>query len=210
MANILIAEDDANLRINMQEVLELEGHHVIAVDCADAAILSCEQENFDIALMDLLMPGMTGVEAISNLRQLNPFIAIIIITAYATVDTAVDAMKKGADSVMTKPFNTAELLMGIKRSIAEKQLLKSAASIDSDSVYAALANPLRRMTLKQLGTHKQLKFMDLCRLVGVEDHTKFNFHLRQLKKAGLVQQNANKFYILTTTGQFVLQNHNLA
>ena len=210
MASILIAEDDADLRTNMVDILELEGHQVVAVDCAEAAISACQQHTFDIALMDLLMPGMTGVEAISNLRQLNPFIAIIIVTAYATVDTAVDAMKKGADSVMTKPFNAGELLMGIKRSIAEKQLLKSAVNIDADSVYAALANPLRRLTLKQLGTHKQLKFMDLCRLVGVEDHTRFNFHLRQLKKAGLVQQNESKVYILTTTGQFVLQNHNLS
>ena len=210
MSHVLIAEDDADLRINMVEILELEGHQVIAVDCAEAAIAACERDTFDIALMDLLMPGMTGVEAISNLRQLNPFLAIVIITAYATVDTAVDAMKKGADSVMTKPFNADELLMTIKRSIAEKKLLQSASDIDPDSVYAALANPLRRQTLKQLGTHKQLKFMDLCRLVDASDHTKFNFHLRQLKKAGLVQQNENKIYLLTTTGQFVLQNHNLS
>ena len=52
--------------------------------------------------------------------------------------------------------------------------------------------------------------MDLCRLVAVEDHTKFNFHLRQLKKAGLVMQNERKLYILTNTGQFVLQHHNLS
>lgn len=210
MINILIAEDDADLRLNMVDILELEGHKVTAVDCAEAAIAAYERDTFDIALMDLLMPGMTGVEAISNLRQLNPFLAIVIITAYATVDTAVDAMKKGADSVMTKPFNAGDLLMTIKRSIAEKQLLKASSDIDPDSVYAALSNPLRRHTLKQLGTHKQLKFMDLCRLVGVDDHTKFNFHLRQLKKAGLVKQNENKIYLLTTIGQFVLQNHNLS
>lgn len=210
MVKVLIAEDDLELRKSMVEIIELEGHSVTAVGSAEAAIAACEHTYFDVALMDLLMPGMTGVEAISNLRQLSPFIAIVIITAYATVDTAVDAMKKGADSVMTKPFNADGLLMAIKRSVAEKQLLKSATNIDSDSVYAALANPFRRMTLKQLGTHKQLKFMDLCRLVGIEDHTKFNFHLRQLIKAGLVVQNENKIYFLTTTGQFVLQHHNLS
>ena len=75
-----------------------------AVESAEAAIIASEKQHFDIALLDLLMSGMTGVEAISNLRQNQPLIAVIIITAYATVDTAVDAMKKGADSVMTKPF----------------------------------------------------------------------------------------------------------
>ncbi|WP_394204401.1 response regulator [Shewanella waksmanii] len=210
MTQILIAEDDQHLRQNMVDILALEGYDVVDVASAEAAIRACEEQTFDIALMDLVMSGMTGVEAISNLRQLNPFMAVIIVTAYATVDTAVDAMKKGADSVITKPFNSAELIVTIKRSIQEKQLLKASSDIDPDSVYSALANGLRRQTLKQLATHKQLKFMDLCRLVGVEDHTKFNFHLRQLKKAGLVMQNENKIYILTNTGQFVLQNHNLS
>ncbi|RTR40644.1 response regulator [Shewanella canadensis] len=210
MTRVLIAEDDEDLRTNMVDILELEGFDVIAVPSAEDAIFACQSHSFDIALMDLVMSGMTGVEAISNLRQENPFMAVVIVTAYATVDTAVDAMKKGADSVLTKPFKSVDLVMTIRRSIAEKQLLKSSSDIDSDSVYAALANPLRRETLKSLGCHKELKFMDLCRLVGVEDHTKFNFHLRQLKKAGLVMQNERKIYILTNTGQFVLQHHNLS
>ncbi len=210
MVRVLIAEDDNDLRQNMVDILQLEGYEVIGVVSAEDAILACEKQTFDIALLDLVMPGMTGVEAISNLRQLNPFLAVIIVTAYATVETAVDAMKKGADSVITKPFNSGELIVNLRRTLQEKQLLKSSGDIDPDSVYSALANSLRRETLKQLGSHKKLKFMDLCRLVGVEDHTKFNFHLRQLKKAGLVMQNESKIYILTNTGQFVLQNHNLS
>ncbi|WP_076415862.1 response regulator [Shewanella sp. UCD-KL12] len=210
MVKVLIAEDDNDLRQNMVDILQLEGYEVIGVVSAEDAISACEKQTFDIALLDLVMPGMTGVEAISNLRQLNPFLAIIIVTAYATVETAVDAMKKGADSVITKPFNSGELIVNLRRTLQEKELLKSSGDIDPDSVYSALANSLRRETLKQLGSHKKLKFMDLCRLVGVEDHTKFNFHLRQLKKAGLVMQNESKIYILTNTGQFVLQNHNLS
>lgn len=209
MTSILVAEDDAELRLNIVELLELEDYQVTAVDSAEAAIEKSESQHFDIALMDLLMAGMTGVEAISNLRQNQPFIAVIIITAYATVDTAVDAMKKGADSVMTKPFKSQELLVTIKRSLAEKSLLQSRADLDPDLVYSALANPYRRKALKMLAVHQALKFMDLCRLVEIEDHTKFNFHLRQLKKAGLVMQNEKKIYILTNTGQFVLQHHNL-
>ncbi|MFT6978101.1 MAG: DNA-binding NtrC family response regulator [Shewanella psychromarinicola] len=210
MVNVLIAEDDHELRRNMVDILQLEGYQVTGVDSGEAAITACEQQNYDIALLDLVMSGMTGVEAISNLRQLNPYMAVVIVTAYATVDTAVDAMKKGADNVITKPFSSSVLIVTIKRSIQEKLLLKTTNDIDPDCVYSALANALRRETLKQLGTHKQLKFMDLCRLVGVADHTKFNFHLRQLKKAGLVMQNESKIYILTSTGQFVLQNHNLS
>lgn len=210
MISILLAEDDIELSRNMVEILELEGFEVTAVYSAESAIELSEKRHFDIALMDLLMSGMTGVEAISNLRQNQPFIAVIIITAYATVDTAVDAMKKGADSVITKPFKSQELIVTIRRSLAEKQLLKSRADLDPDLVYSALANPYRRKSLKVLAIHRELKFMDLCRLVEIEDHTKFNFHLRQLKKAGLVMQNEKKIYILTNTGQFVLQHYNLS
>jgi len=209
MISILLAEDDNELKRNMVELLELEGYRVTAVASAEDAIAASEQQHFDIALLDLLMSGMTGVEAISNLRHHQPFIAIVIITAYATVDTAVDAMKKGADSVMTKPFKSENLIVTIKRSLAEKQMLKSRADLDPDLVYSALANPYRRKALKILAAHQALKFMDLCRLVEMGDHTKFNFHLRQLKKAGLVMQNEKKIYILTNTGQFVLQHHNL-
>ncbi|MGS0689967.1 response regulator [Shewanella sp. 30m-9] len=210
MTAILLAEDDIELSENIVEILELEGFSVTAVTSAEAAIEASDRQHFDIALMDLLMSGMTGVEAISNLRQNQPLLAVIIITAYATVDTAVDAMKKGADSVMTKPFKSHELIVTIRRSLAEKQLFKSRVDLDPDLVYGALANPYRRKALKVLATHKALKFMDLCRLVEIEDHTKFNFHLRQLKKAGLVTQNESKIYILTNTGQFVITNHNIS
>ncbi|ACJ27510.1 Response regulator receiver [Shewanella piezotolerans WP3] len=210
MISILLAEDDVELSRNMVEILELEGFAVTAVTSAEEAIEVSGQRHFDIALLDLLMSGMTGVEAISNLRQNQPFIAVIIITAYATVDTAVDAMKKGADSVITKPFKSQELIVTIRRSLTEKQLLKSRADLDPDLVYSALANPNRRKALRVLAIHKELKFMDLCRLVEIDDHTKFNFHLRQLKKAGLVMQNEKKIYILTNTGQFVLQHYNLS
>ncbi|MCL1146615.1 response regulator [Shewanella sp. 10N.261.52.F9] len=210
MIRVLLAEDDVELSMNIVEILELEGFDVTAVSSAEQAIEASGREHFDIALLDLLMSGMTGVEAISNLRQNQPFLAVVIITAYATVDTAVDAMKKGADSVMTKPFKGDELIVTVKRSLAEKQLLKSRADLDPDLVYSALANPYRRKALRILAGHKSLKFMDLCRLVEIDDHTKFNFHIRQLKKAGLVMQNENKLYILTNTGQFVLTNHNLS
>ena len=96
MIRVLLAEDDVELSMNIVEILELEGFDVTAVSSAEQAIEASGREHFDIALLDLLMSGMTGVEAISNLRQNQPFLAVVIITAYATVDTAVDAMKKGA------------------------------------------------------------------------------------------------------------------
>ncbi len=209
MPHILVAEDDNALRQNIVEILALEGFDVTQVASAEEAIAASEKQSFALALVDLVMSGMTGVDAIAHLHQLQPKLPVVIITAYATVDTAVDAMKKGADGVITKPFNADELVITIKRTLAEKQASTPKVEFNPDLVYSALANPFRRQALKNLDEHQSLKFMDLCRLSGIEDHTKFNFHLRQLKLAGLVTQNESKLYILTTTGQYVLQHHSL-
>ncbi|MBY5921649.1 response regulator [Ferrimonas balearica] len=207
--NILLAEDDLELRLTLEEALTLEGMQVCACDSAESALDAAEQEGFDVAILDLVMPGLSGVEAIANLRRLQPGMGVIITTAFATVDTAVDAMKKGADEFLAKPFNLTALATTVRRVNAERQPQPKLADETADKVFSALSNPIRRQALLQLVRHRQLRFMDLCRLVGVEDHTKFNFHMRQLKQSGLIQQNVNKVYFLTTEGQqmchFLLQ-----
>lgn len=207
--NILLAEDDTELRLALEEALTLEGMQVCACDSAETAIDAAESQGFDVAILDLVMPGLSGVEAIANLRRLQPGMGVIITTAFATVDTAVDAMKKGADEFLAKPFNLATLATTVRRVNAQRQPQPKLADEAADKVFSALSNPIRRQALLQLVRHRQLRFMDLCRLVGVADHTKFNFHMRQLKQSGLIQQNVNKLYFLTTEGQqmchFLLQ-----
>ncbi|TKB55016.1 response regulator [Ferrimonas aestuarii] len=203
--SVLVAEDDLNLKESIVEALELEGFNVKAVDDAEAALDLAEQNEFDVALFDLVMPGMTGVEAIASLRRQQPSIGVVITTAFATVDTAVDAMKRGADDFIPKPFNLATLAMTLRRVQAQKQPEMVMEEEQANQVFSALSNPLRRAVLQQLAQHKKLRFMDLCRLAGVENHTQFNFHLKQLRLCGLVEQNANKVYFLTTQGQQMVE-----
>ena len=71
---------------------------------------------------------------------------------------------------------------------------------NNDLIFSALSNPIRRSVIKQLKVHRKLKFMDLCRVVGIEDHTKFNFHLKQLVNSGLVVKEEGKIYSLSQLG----------
>ncbi|MDK9738532.1 response regulator [Vibrio sp. D404a] len=203
---LLLAEDDQQLREVLEEALALEGFEVVSFDNAEDALDCATEQYFDLALFDVVMGGMTGIEALSNLRRTHPKMGVVITTAFATVDLAVDAMKKGADEFLTKPFNLATLSVTLKRVHASKAPQTPVEERSNDQVFSALANPIRRAVLNHLGIHKKLKFMDLCRVVGVEDHTKFNFHLRQLVKSGLVKKGEGKIYSLTQSGKEVQAN----
>ncbi|QIZ77724.1 response regulator [Ferrimonas lipolytica] len=203
--SILLAEDDKQLNAAVEEALTFEGFAVTSCFSAEEALDIAQHRKFDIALFDLVMPGVTGVEAIASLRRLQPSIGVVITTAFATVDTAVDAMKRGADDFITKPFNLPTLATTLRRVQAQRQPSMALPNAATNKVFSALANPMRRTVMEQLALHKQLKFMDLCRLSGVENHTQFNFHLRQLKQSGLVEQSVSKVYFLTLSGEQMMQ-----
>ena len=200
---LLLAEDDAELREVLVEALTLESFQVVACDNAEDALDIASEQHFDLALFDVVMTGMTGIEALSTLRRQHPNIGIIITTAFATVDVAVDAMKKGADEFLTKPFNLAALSVTLKRVHAERSPKSPLDERKYDQIFSALSNPIRRSVIKQLKIHRKMKFMDLCRVVGIEDHTKFNFHLKQLVNSGLVIKEDGRIYSLTEQGQQV-------
>ncbi|MFC5080391.1 MULTISPECIES: response regulator [Vibrio] len=200
---LLLAEDDTDLREVLEEALSLEGFEVTAVDNAEDALDLAKEKTFDLALFDVVMGGITGIDALTTLRRFQPNIGVIVTTAFATVDLAVDAMKKGADEFLTKPFNLSALSVTLKRVHAERSPRDVQNAESRDQVFSALSNPIRRTVVRQLKVHHKIKFMDLCRIVGIEDHTKFNFHLRQLVNCGLVTKDNGKVYTLTTLGQQV-------
>ncbi|MCK6264053.1 response regulator [Vibrio sp. ZSDE26] len=197
---LLLAEDDQELKEALVEALSLEAFDVTAFSTAEDALDSAAEQHYDLALFDVVMGGMTGIEALSSLRRSQPNIGVIITTAFATVDIAVDAMKKGADEFLTKPFNLPALSVTLKRVYAERSPQKAIEDRNEDLIFSALSNPIRRSVVKQLKIHRKMKFMDLCRIVGIEDHTKFNFHLRQLVNSGLVEKGDGRIYSLTSTG----------
>ena len=112
---ILLVDDDADIRETMVTLLSMNDYQVTAVADGQSAIDKINREKYNIVITDLMMPKMSGIEVIKNLKGIDPDLQCIVITGYATVSTAVDAMKAGAYDYLMKPFNGSEVLMLLKR-----------------------------------------------------------------------------------------------
>ena len=120
---ILIVDDDKNMLEVLSLRLEAEGYNVTATGGAENALEFINRELFDLALVDLkLGENESGINLMNRLHQTVPEMPVIILTAYGTIDTAVEAMKQGAYSFITKPFNRRELLLQIKNGLEKSSL----------------------------------------------------------------------------------------
>jgi DNA-binding NtrC family response regulator len=107
---VLIIDDDESMRIACLQTLEQNGFSVAAVENGDRALQKARQESFDVALLDLKMPGMAGIEALKRLKQESPNTAVVIMTGHATIESALQAGKLGAYDYLPKPFTSESLI----------------------------------------------------------------------------------------------------
>jgi len=119
---VLIADDEKNLRELLRDSLETEVAAVTAVESGTHALKELEQNEYDILLLDLQMPGMDGISVLKELKAGDLSTEVIILTANATVETAVEAMKLGAYDYLMKPFRMGELLPVIEKAFEKKKL----------------------------------------------------------------------------------------
>ena len=124
MIKTLLADDDKNLRKVLTTELLNEGYDVTEAENGTRAIELLDQEEFDVFLLDLNMPGLGGMEVLKKIRALQAPTEVIILTAHATVSTAVEAMKLGAYDFLTKPFKIEELRAVIDKAYEKKKLLR--------------------------------------------------------------------------------------
>ncbi len=128
--NILIVEDGRSQREMLRDFLISEGHGVQEAENGEAAIKKVLNNHFDLLLLDYKMPGMDGLEVLKEVKRINREIDVVIITAYGTIETAVEAIKVGAIDYITKPIELDELLILVDRVserrglIRENELLK--------------------------------------------------------------------------------------
>ena len=125
LMKILIVDDEASIREIIQKGLsQMGGFNVETAQNGAEAIEKIEKEIFDLVLTDLKMPEMDGLELLKNIKGTRPEVMVILITAYGSIETAVEAMKMGADDYITKPFNLDHLLLRISKVQKESLLLK--------------------------------------------------------------------------------------
>ena len=128
-ARVLVVEDDEVLRQLLVEVLSDEDYQVEAVETGEEGLETMEGDVFDIVLLDLNLPGMEGMDVLRLIPTRQPDAQVVIMTAFGTVDTAVEAMKQGAFDYINKPFNTEELLLTVKRALEEQDLRREVARL---------------------------------------------------------------------------------
>jgi two-component system response regulator HydG len=133
---ILVVDDEPSQRELLEMVLTEEGYWVQTAPSGEEAVEQVEKRFFNLIIMDMKMKGMGGLEALKKIKEISPSIQVLIVTAYASVDTAVDAMKSGALNYLTKPVDLEELKIQVERTVqfsdlvAENQSLKAQVEAD--------------------------------------------------------------------------------
>jgi len=120
-ARILVVDDDENIRKVLTKILEDEGYTVESVGTAKEAIERTKRKFYNLALIDIRLPDMEGVELLTKIRDTTPKMRKIIITGYPTLRNAIEAVNKGADAYIVKPFDMDKALNVIKEQL-KKQL----------------------------------------------------------------------------------------
>ncbi len=120
---ILVIDDEQPMREMLQRLLEDSQYEVSSARNGEEGLALFDQEPFHLVITDLSMPGMDGIEVLRTLKERGPHVPVILVTAFATIDTAVEAIKAGAYDYITKPFEPDTIEITIKNALAHKQLV---------------------------------------------------------------------------------------
>src|ERR1017187_1500060 len=114
---ILVVDDDANLRKTLADILRVKGYEIAVAASGAEAIAAAEREVFSLALIDLMLPDMSGLEVMARIKAISPLTEAIILTGNASMDTAIEATRQGAYSYLLKPYQMGDLLLNIRHGI---------------------------------------------------------------------------------------------
>ncbi|MGD0264204.1 MAG: sigma-54 dependent transcriptional regulator [Candidatus Methylomirabilota bacterium] len=123
-AKLLVVDDDPEIVAVLAELLKKEGHHVTACAAGAAAISAGRDEKFDVVLADIRLPDMDGLTVLRAFQEASPEAAVVVMTAFGTVETAIQAIKAGAYDYIPKPFKLDEVRIVVQRALERKRLLQ--------------------------------------------------------------------------------------
>jgi DNA-binding NtrC family response regulator len=123
-AKILVVDDEESMCKFMEIMLKKEGYQVATYQHAPDALKQVKSEEYDLVIADLMMPEMSGLELLSQAKSAKPELDFIVMTAFASVDSAIEALKHGALDYITKPFRVDEIKIAVKKSLQQKQITR--------------------------------------------------------------------------------------
>jgi DNA-binding response OmpR family regulator len=163
--HIMIVDDEEIVRDSLTGWLQEDGYEVEAAESGMKALELLPSKEWNLAMVDLKMPGMDGIELMDEIKKSRPDMIIIIMTAYATVDTAVKAMKKGAYDYIVKPFNPEDLSLTIRKIIEHQKLVK-------ENIYLRKELKKQYMLHDMISkNHKMLEIFELVKTVAKSSST---------------------------------------
>jgi len=129
-AKILVVDDEDTLRNMLTDVLVEEGYEVFAAPNGEEAVKKLREEYFELVITDIMMPGLNGIGVLKAAKEIEPGTDIIVMTGYASVETAVESMRLGASDYITKPFNIDQIKIVVSRTLKRRILEKRAEEGD--------------------------------------------------------------------------------
>jgi DNA-binding NtrC family response regulator len=121
LARILVIDDESAIRESLEVLLTLEGYAVTVAVNGEEGLRTLEQDSFDLLLLDLALPGQSGLELLPLIKERHPDLPVIMITAYGTVDNVVEAVRAGAENFVQKPWDNEKLLADIRSAVARRK-----------------------------------------------------------------------------------------
>jgi len=132
IAEILVVDDEVNIREPLADALKEEGYQVSTAEDGQRAVEEVKKSNFDMAIVDIRMPLVGGLEVLHYIKNNKPETMTIMMTGYASLETAVDALREGAYDYLIKPFNIEKLLSVLKRGLREQKLTRENARLNDE------------------------------------------------------------------------------
>ncbi len=151
-SNLLIVDDEPVARQSLSDILKLEGYNVAAVPNGQAAVEYVRMHAIDLMIVDLRMPGMDGLEVIQAVNQISPETEVILLTAYSSTESAVQALRLRIHDYLSKPASTAQILASIKKGLARRSAKTRVTIGGAEDV---VDEQVETFTLKD-GTHVDL------------------------------------------------------
>jgi DNA-binding NtrC family response regulator len=151
MAKILVVDDEPSVRQAFEEILSSKGHAVVSVRGAEDAIGSLQNDDCDLVILDICLPGMNGLDALGRIKQRRPKLPVIVMTGRGTTGTAIEATKRGAFDYQLKPFEPAEKLRAIAKALEGARLMKGDVALGPEtSVSSTEAIVGRSVAMQQI------------------------------------------------------------
>ena len=133
MPKILVVDDERNVLRAFEDILSTRGHDVVCVRGAEEAMRRLKDADFDLVILDICLPGMNGLDALAQIRQVRSALPVIVMTGQGTTGTAIEATKRGAFDYQLKPFEPAEMLQTIAKALEAARLMQGRLALNPET-----------------------------------------------------------------------------